>query len=204
MPVLVPNGFAQITLPLQHVSGAHVGAIVFGVEYINGLTDGVALCDKMVTDYDSTLGVLTDAGVLIGPAIARVGVGSGEPVSFVGTSQGQGNKTAEMLPSNCALLVKKTTFTGGRRGRGRAYLPWVIEETWCDDVGNIFSTNQATLQGAVDDWKGELETGAGALDPTPMYLLHNSEGETPAGSPSEVVSLTVDSLIATQRRRLGR
>jgi hypothetical protein len=204
MPVEIPNLFAQITIRLQHVSGSHVGAVVFGIADTDGLTDAVATADKVTQNYIDTWGVLTDAGVAIGPSTIQVGVGSGPPVSFVGTVSDEGAIAGNMLPSNCALLVGKQTLTGGRRGRGRMFIPWVLPEGDVDDVGVISGGTVATMIGAAEDFLEALSEPGPDSDATPMFLLHNSEGETPAPAPSEVVGLTVSSLIATQRRRLGR
>jgi hypothetical protein len=204
MPVEIPNLFAQVTVKLQHVSGSHVGAVVFGIADTDGLTDAIATADKVTQNYLDTWGVVTDLGVAIGPTIIQVGVGSGPPVSFVGSLTGTGTITGNVLPSNCALLVAKQTLTGGRRGRGRMFIPWVNDESNVDDVGIISSGSLSALQTAADDFLTALADPGPSSDATPMFLLHNTEGETPAGPPSEVISLQCSQLIATQRRRLGR
>lgn len=204
MSVLIPNGFAQITLPLQHVSGSHVGAVVFGVQFDDPISEGQDLCDKMTLDYNETVGVRSDAGVLIGPAIARVGSASGTPVSFVGALQEEGDLTGDVEPSSVAVLARKVTLTGGRRGRGRIYFPWILPHDKVDDVGQIDPTFKVTLQGMCDDWMTLLSSARGGVQATPMVLLHEEEGSTPPGTPSSVTGLIVQSLIGTQRRRLGR
>jgi hypothetical protein len=204
MPVEIPNLFAQCTVQLQHVSGSHVGAVVFGIADTDGLTDAVATADKVTQNYLDTWGVVTDIGVKIGPTIIQVGVGSGPPVSFVGSLDGEGTIVGNVLPSNCALLVAKQTLTGGRRGRGRMFVPWVLPEDNVDDVGIINSGTLSALQTAADDFLEALADPGPSSDATPMFLLHNTEGETPAPPPSEVVGLNASNLIATQRRRLGR
>lgn len=204
MPVQIPNLFAQVSIRLQHVSGSHVGAVVFGIADTDGLTDAVLTADKVTQNYLDTWGVLTDAGVAIGPTTIQVGVGSGAPVSFVGTLSDEGAIATEVLPSNCAALVSKTTFTGGRRGRGRMFIPWTLAEGAVNEVGQISSTALANQQTAADDFLAALAAAGPSSDATPMFLLHNSEGETPPGSPSEVTALTVSPLIGSQRRRLGR
>lgn len=204
MTVLIPNGFAQVTLQLQHISGSHVGAIVFGVQFDDPISEGSDLADKMVLDYDETIGVRTDAGVVIGPAIVRVGAASGDPVSFVGTETAEGAITGDVEPSSVAILVKKVTLTGGRRGRGRVFFPWCLPHDKVDDVGVIDPSYKATFQGACDDWMVLLSSARGGVQATPMVLLHDDEGESAAPAPSAVTGLVVQSLIGTQRRRLGR
>jgi hypothetical protein len=94
--------------------------------------------------------------------------------------------------------VRKNTARGGRRGRGRIYLPWFIAEDGVDEVGLITPGTIGAIQAAMDVWRTKLVD----FD-LPMYVLHNS-GISATGTPDQVTSLRVQGMIATQRRRLGR
>jgi hypothetical protein len=109
-----------------------------------------------------------------------------------------GGATGSMLPPNCAVLVHKRTARGGRRGRGRFFLPWAIIETAVDEVGIITPANVTTIQTAMNTFRSTLISNS-----IPMVLLHDP-GKTATGPPDPVTSMTVDRLISTQRRRLGR
>jgi len=113
-------------------------------------------------------------------------------------------ETGAMASPNCALLVKKQTATGGRRGRGRNYIPWVLLDAAVDDVGNVDSGSLAVRQSDAEDWLEDLELGTTGSYATPMVILHDSSGSGPEPAPSVVTALQVDSRIANQRRRLGR
>src|SRR5664279_4375102 len=55
--------------------------------------------------------------------------------------------SGESIPINCAILLKKNTASGGRRNRGRAFLPPTYPtEGNVDGVGNIFSTSLTNLE----------------------------------------------------------
>lgn len=111
----------------------------------------------------------------------------------IGGSGGSAN-----LPPNCALLVHKRTQRGGRRGRGRLFMPWMLNEADVTENGSIGSAAVTAIQTAFTNWYVDLSARG-----VPMYLLHQ-EGETAPGLPTAVTSLAIDPLVSTQRRRLHR
>jgi len=130
-----------------------------------------------------------------------VGQDGGDPLSVEGTVTFSTGAGGASLPSNCAVLFKKTSATGGRKGRGRFYLPWSVADSGVNDIGQIDPGDVPEYQALADSF---LEDLASDSPPAPMVILHDSEGAGIEPSPSVVLALTVDPLIATQRRRLGR
>lgn len=113
-----------------------------------------------------------------------------------------GAQSGSFLPQNCAWLVKKHTAFGGRRNRGRLYVPYAILESNVSDIGVITPAVQTNLEGAADDLFDGLLSTAGGLEPaTPMVILHRSVVPI---APTLVTSLSSEPVIATQRRRLRR
>lgn len=114
--------------------------------------------------------------------------------SGVGAVSTVGTATAGLtMPPNCAMLVQKRTGTGGRQGRGRMYEPpMTIAETTVDKLGVI----QASI---VTDRNTRWEAFRANIDGLGMgpYLFH--EG---IGGPLKITKIVLQSLIATQRRRL--
>lgn len=114
---------------------------------------------------------------------------------------GEYGGTNPMLPQNCALLVRKSV-AGGKPGR--MYVPGLLEED-VSPTGAVGSTPLATLQavytGMYADVVGLVVDGE---SPVPG-LMSKVSGSSPAAYIlNEITSLTVDSRIATQRRRLRR
>lgn len=99
-----------------------------------------------------------------------------------------------MCAPNLAILVRKRTTLGGRRNRGRFYLPFMASEDDVAEGGFLLATPLADTQAACDDFMTELNTRD-----CPMFLLH-ADG----GSPTPVVQLEVQRQCATQRRRMRR
>lgn len=104
-----------------------------------------------------------------------------------------GTKSGSPLPTNCAFLASKGTATGGRKGRGRWFIPpFMLGESGVDGNGIIDSGILPTLQGYLDAVMAQFVT----LDLHPV-LLHST-----AGTPAPITALTLQSQLATQRRRM--
>ena len=104
-----------------------------------------------------------------------------------------GTVSGDPMTPQVAYLVKKLTALGGRRNRGRFYLPGVVESK-VDGAGNVLGAFQTTIQTSMDDFM--TDTGAADIG---VVILH-SDG----GTPTDVTSLQVEPKVATQRRRLKR
>jgi hypothetical protein len=100
----------------------------------------------------------------------------------------------EMTPINNAFLVKKTTAQGGRRQRGRNYLPGVAESI-TDDDGTIHTDVVNGINTNIQDMRTAF-TGEGIE----MALLHQSA----PWNPTIVVNALCEAKIANQRTRLSR
>lgn len=204
MAVIIPVGFAQVILPFKHESLAREAALVYGIDVSAAGGDFEASADAQVLAFSAAWETELDNQVTIGPAVVRVGQDGGDPLSVEGSAIASGDESAASLPPNCALLVRKASSTGGRRGRGRFYIPWVVQEAAANDVGQIDSTSLAVRQANATAWLTDLLTGTSGDHATPLVILHDSSGAGVEPAPSVVTGLTCDSLIATQRRRLGR
>lgn len=105
-----------------------------------------------------------------------------------------GDNAVSGLPSNCALLIKKLTASGGRRNRGRFYFPAAyLPEATVSSNGDLDNTLVANYQARFDNFLTEL-SGADL----PMVVWH----ELAPLTGTVVTTLTVQSKIATQRRRM--
>lgn len=105
-----------------------------------------------------------------------------------------GTQDPPSLPQNSAYLVKKNTGKRGRSKRGRMYLPGP-QEAAVGNNGVLGSGVAASVQATIDAY---FVSVLGVTGITGLYLLHTLASE----DPDPIVSFTVDSMIATQRRRL--
>jgi hypothetical protein len=105
--------------------------------------------------------------------------------------------TAGALPQNSAFLIQKRSSLAGRRHRGRFYLPGV-GEGGTSPTGVLSAPDVVGINQDLAAWLLAIQSSSYASE---MVILH-STGISGAPSPTAVVSLNVDEVISTQRRRL--
>lgn len=200
-----PPGYAAYSVRLKHAAvsrpAAVTGAVKLDTVQPNAVHTALA---TIFTGAGSDFCELMDFDVTIGPVKVWVGQDGGEDLVYESTQTRTGGVAITGLPSNCAALVHKQTARGGRRGRGRMFIPWILKETEVDEAGLILSTFVTQLQAEMTDFLADFQTQG-----CPMALLHQpsapgTEHPSTPGAPNLVTSLRVDPLISTQRRRLGR
>lgn len=115
--------------------------------------------------------------------------GPGPIAEVVATTTG--SRAGGSLPQNCAGLLRKASAVGGRANRGRMYLPpCFFREGDVDNVGVIAEPFRSDVS---NGWSSVLFT----FHPV---ILHDET--SPTTLPTEMTSVSLDSVIATQRRRL--
>lgn len=190
--VTIPDGYGQVTAAF---SGANiVGEAVWTQGFQNTDDDdaqGIADNFKsalLATDYmdqiSSTI-TLDEVRVKLGPN--ETGPSA---VSLVGNS---GTIGGQPVSPQVALLVRKTTPLGGRRGRGRLYIPGMPAAA-LDDSGNF---DAASANGVASDLQDMWS--AMALVGQPPVLLHSG-----ALTPTPLTAFVGQTRVATQRRRNRR
>lgn len=199
-----PAGFAEVSMQLVLAGFNRPAYVTFGVDPTDTDPNVVGAAIMAAAIGSNSFTSQLDSNVTLSQVRVSLGTDGGEDVVGItnGTSVGLRIKTC--LPANCALLVHKATARGGRRGRGRMYVPWYIDEVDIDEAGIINSTAVGLCNTAFLNFRSLLVSGG-----NPMVLLHQpsepgTARPTTPGPPNAVTSLTVDRLVATQRRRLGR
>lgn len=159
--------------------------------------------------------------VLLSKTVVRIRQDGGDDTLFERTpaSIAGGVGTGSVMPPNVAYLIRKVTSRGGRRGRGRWYLPGV-QEAHVDNDGLLTSTIVGTYNTEFDEYLAALAaTGTGSEQPVIPLLLHNNSSTTTRSSspgsttvtvtqgalgplPDIITDMTCEPRVATQRRRL--
>ena len=191
MGQFVPDGFGQAVIHLEFTAGpSNPCAIVIGYDYL-GQSAAVA-CGLINARWATFISggsnwtnnlLLTGVTVLQNPG--------GLTAATAQTANGADGNPAN--PPNVAVLIRKNTATGGRRGRGRMYMPGVAQVAQLE--GGFLTT---AFQAAAQAGANTLLSGM-ATDDTPMVVLHDTLA---GGIPAGVTSLTVQTILATQRRRI--
>ncbi len=216
MPVVIPDGFAQANIRLRHTSQQRSAEMTFGLAPDPTQTNPVNIANNILAVFVSRISPILDNEVRIEGVTVRLGQPSGDPAvgsSTTEASNGAGN--ASTPPPNVAVLVRKLTGLGGRRNRGRMYFPWGVNEASVSEAGIISAGDLAVINTA---WEGFRADVAAHADLGPVVILHDSSRYTvthPTSSqklvtrttvvppaPTTVTAFSVDSRVATQRRRL--
>jgi hypothetical protein len=199
-----PPGFASCSYELKHSAMSRSAFITFGVDPTE--TDPTTIAGLLASSFAvvSSLCAAIDSSVQL--QSTRVSLGTDGVEDIVGSSPTvvPCTRALNSLPANCATLVHKTTARGGRRGRGRFYIPWSASNTGTGEGGVLGSSDVTAVQNAVNSWRTDVATRVG-----PLVLLHRASAigtqhPTTPGPPNVITNMIVDPLVATQRRRLGR
>lgn len=117
------------------------------------------------------------------------------PITHSGISPIVGTKTGEPVPINAAMILRKHTAAGGRRGRGRCYLPPYFATEDSITPGGMLPTTVSTLENRWENFMEDMATAG-----FPLVLCH----ATAPFTPTPITNLTLELLLGTQRRRMRR
>jgi hypothetical protein len=204
----IDAGLILITQPLRH---ALVGrdALVTCAALDTASSGAQDLADDWQANWNTQVAPALDNNVTSLPPTIRLGDGSNVPLMAIGSGAAvAGTFSAADLPPQVAVLVKKNTGLGGKKNRGRMYIPWQVPGSVVGEDGTILAANVTAIQVNF----GGLLAGM-AADDMPMHIANKHLVITPPESKPHVdaihtgalvTSLHVENVIATQRRRLPR
>lgn len=196
MPVVIPPGFGQAAIYQSRTGDPEAYVSVFGIEMSDALdpnTTAAAVAGRFAAAFETEM----PAEQRVVRCQVRIGQDGGPPVIGEWAGSLAGAAPSNLVPQNSCTLVRWSSGLGGRRGRGRTFLPWV-HEGGVSNTGELTPTAISQTQTCVDDF---LESMAGDPAPLPLYILH-APGLTTAPAPTLITGGSVANLIATQRRRL--
>jgi hypothetical protein len=179
---------------LQQTGNDHHMEVTMGHIVNTEATDPDAMIDAIVEAYgannlpDLQSAQLTFAGLLV-----RFGPSPDGPIAERAFSIPGGNAQPD-APPNVAILVKKSTAFGGRQNRGRFYWPCPNEQG-ISNTGLLTSDYWTNLQEGWESFRQDIADAG-----YPIVILHSKESIT--STPRPVTRLSVDTKVATQRRRL--
>lgn len=187
-----------MVIPAQHAQIAHHfggdalprgATVTYGVGFI-GIPTPNSIAETCHALFALHFLPLMGSSVNMPETIARLGPSPDGPSGSFANPVSGGNSNNHVTPQ-VSVLIRKRTSSGGRRHRGRFYLPGLIE-SGVDPGGLLSGDTPAAFQDGADDFLAALATAA-----LPMVILHFD-----ATDPTTVISLDVDARVATQRRRL--
>lgn len=196
---IIPPGFAQVFFRFRCVGDNEEMLTSIGVRTVGDPPDPDTLADDMATAwlFSWPVGDLSSTYTFVG---TRVYVGQdGDPLVAENLRNTSGTGSGAVPPNNCAALLQKRSALGGRRNRGRMFLPaGYFPETGVDQAGLLTAGTVTTLQGNCNDFLTQIRTGSPTTDQA--VILHSSA----PSAPTVITTLTVAPKIATQRTRMRR
>lgn len=198
MAVIIPPGYAQIVVPHLLTGYTREALCIWGVEFNTAPGDYVGWADEFLGIYIGSIGAQIDSQVTIGPVRLIVGQDGGDPLTYVGEATAVGGAARDSITPALAAMFSKNTTTGGRRGRGRSFVPWSVSDTNVTENGTLQPAARTALQAAANSFLD----GVATLLATPV-VLHGTGISAPP-EPSPIGSLTVNGIIRTQKQRQVR
>lgn len=187
--MVIPALHAQISHRFRGDAVPRGAVVTYGVGF-----GGVPLPNDLAADCHDLFAArflpLLGPSIALDETIARLGPSPNGPSGSWSVDVLGGNSGGQVTP-NVALLFKKRTNVGGRKHRGRFYLPGIIEAA-VDAGGHLAGDAPTDFQAAATQFLSGLATAG-----LPMVVLHSD-----ATDPTPVIALVVDNTAATQRRRL--
>ena len=189
---MIPSGFGEISV--VHSGAGVEGQALWSVGFDNNAGSTAAEVAELFSDALVAQGYLDLISSSAAIDFVRVKLGPDATGPSAEFADGQtGTVGGEAAPPSVAALVHKITPLGGRKGRGRLFIPCLAEAS-LGNAGLITVSWRSAAQTMFDTIGGAM-----ALASLPLMLLH-----TDATSPTAIEAFSVDQRVATQRRRLRR
>lgn len=194
MSARIPPGFAEYAMRFKLASDPEPMYCFWGIDLATGVGAAQSVVDAIDGVTTSVLVNVVTNEYDLGGGWVTFGNDGGDIRIDSGVTPVVGTDTPPAVANNTTLLVKKVTASGGRRGRGRAFVPGFRNSVVLAN-GNLTSTFVTAMQGEWDTWRTNMVALA---EVDSLVLLH----ETAPFTPSPITDLVVDARAATQRRRM--
>lgn len=193
----IPESCAQVSFWLRHAAMAREAAVTCGIRGIGGVTPTETDLEQAGTEFMDAWGSRFDNQVTLTRVQGTYEIGTRTYGSLTVPMSIAGSGVQSSPPPNVAVLVQKRTALLGRRGRGRMFFPWGVDESGVDEAGNIETAVRTAYQtGGANFIAGLASAGLEAV------LLHTypTTGSPMAAAP--ISAFVPSPIVATQRRRL--
>jgi hypothetical protein len=201
MALIIPPGYLHAVYQFTCTGDPEVMVTTCGheIDTASGANNDDAPDDLMTAFGSSMMTGLSADYTLVGVTCY---IGNDGPV-IVAESSGAsvpGGVSQNAAPPNVAILMRKRTDLAGRRGRGRFYIPGVLNDVYASN--GLLTTGQVdALTVDANAFYADLTVSVGNRFYPPV-VLHRSEGIGDEPPPTPVTQFTIEQRLATQRGRL--
>jgi hypothetical protein len=190
----IPPGFAEVWTQLNVSGDQEAMYFSLGVDLAVGVGATQTAADNLLIAVRDAIDNVVSNLYTLGPGHVLFGQDGGDIRIDGTTAPVAGVGAGEPLPPNCAVLYRKNTTAGGRRGRGRFFVPGAPESS-VDKVGTLLGSYMVIAQAAGVNIINNVTATAEAEG---LVLFH----DTAPFTPTPITALEPQSRLATQRRRL--
>lgn len=198
MPLTIPTGFGEAAWHFTSTSGTPDFVTTCGVDLSDAGGDFAGAAEALWDYYAGSIMQETSNHVQITRCVLRVG--NDGPTSAYESSHTPvgGGSAGAHGPLSMAIIARKVTNVGGRRGRGRMFMPGTAGEGTVDESGRVLEVHAALVNTKLNTLQSYMENGnANHQVVLPPVLLH-SDGSTP----TPIVDFAVGSLVGWIRGRI--
>lgn len=201
MSLVIPPGFGSAAFVLTGTPGTQPYVTTLGLDLSEYGGDFVLAANTAKAAYFAAFSAVTSSNLVLDRVTLTVG--SDGPGGSVDSTSGPAamTRTGSFPPTALSAIARKSTSVLGRRGRGRMFLPGVVNEDQVDQDGSITNAGRTAVQGALNTFFNELvtPTDPGAL-PLPPVLLHGPG--LPVLPPTPIEGFTVSDTVGWVRGRI--
>lgn len=207
-PPTIEDELCLITQQLTNASISRPSELTFAVRDSGSLTP-LAIVNAFQTVFNTFIGPQVDSQVTIQKPFVNAGNGTSTPDQATATGATiVGGNAIVSLPPQIAFLVRKRSSVGGRKNRGRTYLPWCLAQASVDENGNIHAGALSSMTTACASVLTNLSgSNIAMVIANKTLAIDGSTGKkyvTAITAGPTVTSYVPEQFIATQRRRLPR
>ena len=202
--VTIPVGFGHAAFIFSSPIGTPEFVTTIGVDLDGVGGNFVGAADHLFDAYNEAFMGTTSTQLNLDRVTLTIGVDGGGNGSVNSTRSPQiGGDTGGPLPLNIGGILRKQTNLLGRAGRGRMFMPALINSTQVSEGGTIDSPTIEGINEVAADflaWIQAPDTPDAPVDTiTPMQpvLLHDG-----ARVPTPITTLSLAPLIGVQRKRI--
>lgn len=193
--MVIPSGFAQCNWQFGGLGLPTGGECTMGFDLGSYAGTPADLAEVLFNAWATTVITVQSPDIELRSTLVKYGPDATGP-SAIYTDTAVGGNSGQSSPPQSTLLAQKVTEMGGRAGRGRLFIPGVVDAGILAG-GSLNPDTVTVFQTELNDLYALLTAG----DFTPV-LLH-SVG-SPITTPTPITSLQVQSQSASQRRRNRR
>lgn len=193
--MIIPANYAQANFQMTGTACPTGAECTLGLDMTVNTGDPVTIAQFLYEQWVADICAIQSQEVTLANVHVKFGPeATGPAADFGGSSTGE--NTASGCQPQVAMLVQKLTNQGGRAGRGRLFMPGLVEAD-VNQSGLIDSGVLATAIGAWEAFRAALD----AIDIGPV-VFHGAG--SPLTTPTFIDTLLPVAQVATQRQRNRR